>query len=82
MSRSRATCMVCGLTAGNSANVPVYAYTLLRSVFVGRGGAGVSKSGTRTRSFGSIGLCDRCRREARIERTLRNRQRIAEVLAS
>jgi hypothetical protein len=36
--------------------VPVFRYTLLRSVYQ----RDLSTSRTRTRSFGQIGICDRC----------------------
>jgi hypothetical protein len=51
--RNPAQCVVCGLTAGNSMNVKVRRYPLLRSY---------NKPDRRRASFvlGSIGLCDRC----------------------
>ena len=49
-------CGVCGLSYPNSMNVPVFRYTLLRSVYQ----AGAVAQHTRTRSFGQIGVCDRC----------------------
>lgn len=56
-------CVFCGLWPGNRAGpreteIPVYSYTLLRSVYV-REAAGR----TRTRSFGTITICERCRAE-------------------
>ena len=48
-----ATCMVCGIHAGNSLNMPVYRYRLQRSSY--REG-GTQKS----ENVGAIGLCDAC----------------------
>jgi len=44
-----ATCVLCGLTAGNSADIPVYRYPLKRH-FRGKG----------QKWIGNIGLCDEC----------------------
>lgn len=56
-------CVFCGLWPGNAAGaggreIAVFSYTLLRSVYV-REAAGR----TRTRSFGTLSICERCRHE-------------------
>jgi hypothetical protein len=43
-----ARCIVCGIAAGNSMNLPVYRYPLKRW------------SGKKARWIGSVGLCDVC----------------------
>lgn len=51
----RRPCAFCGIHPDNVAGIRIFAYTLLRSVYV------PSRPGrTRTRSFGSISVCDRC----------------------
>lgn len=49
-------CALCGIRAG--AGIPIFSYTLLRSVYTRQ-----ARSRTRTRSFGTVSVCDRCIQE-------------------
>lgn len=60
LKRTGARCALCGLTAGNSASVPVHRYALRRSVYPH--GWKVGDIAYRV-TLASIALCDRCIRD-------------------
>lgn len=51
-------CVLCSIHPGNSRGIRIYSYSLLRSVYVRE-----APGRTRTKSFGTIALCDRCLEE-------------------